>query len=880
MSVIYRNGVAYGAPQDWDDIPNKPDTVDGYGITDAYTKTEVDDALDTKVDKVTGKQLSTNDFSDEYKNQLDNLDDALDTKVDKVQGKGLSTNDYDNTEKAEVAKIANKADQATTYTKTETDNLLSPKATTTYVNTELTKKVDKVNGKDLSTEDFTTDEKSKLLGIEPGAQVNPDHYAASLITGVIDISHLPPTVIERQFDVQNDAARFNLTTDDVQNGDTVKVLYSGRMYLVVDDTKLNSEDGYSEYSAGRAGAVDWSGVENKPTTLAGYGITDGYTKTETNNLLNSKADTTTVNYSLGLKVDKITGKGLSTEDYTTAEKNKLAGIAAGAQANTVTGVKGDSESTYRNGNINLTKANIGLGNVNNTSDADKPLSTAAQAALDRKQDTLTFDSTPIENSMNPVTSGGLYLMKSETDKLINALAVGNLYGAIWDRTNAQCTRSRDAKAITTDITHFRYWGSVDANYDNPFDDIYPWSEMKQCNVDLELFRALTSSDSIKDAVIAWEDDPDFVTDGSNGFVGRYCPDFWYATIKDESTGFIEFLVSDVEIPGFLFHKESIRSIGFAVDDGNGGVTATDGQPLTNVSIGSIHTRAKTCGFTLENWWDHFAEAVVLPTVEFATLNAQNAIGDGCSNFYRENAADVPYIAETGATRVVLPNAFSSFAVEGSTLDFGASNGAVVLANRRTCTGYETYGADHISVKFDTPLDITTSMHVSCHGRNNGDSFGSKSGFIGTNTKNNAWYRGAIIHANRFQYLLGLYRASNNVLWYADRDKYNDYDALNTSVHKSTGLTLATSNGYTKELAYLDGIGIILGATAIGGNDQNPVGSFHYINASAGTTIALVGGGAGDGRLCGPCCVLWDSVSSYSRWAGAAFLRLKSENLGF
>lgn len=30
------------------------------------------------------------------------------------------------------------------------------------------------------------------------------------------------------------------------------------------------------------------------------------------------------------KVDKVTGKGLSTEDYTTAEKNKLAGIAAGA----------------------------------------------------------------------------------------------------------------------------------------------------------------------------------------------------------------------------------------------------------------------------------------------------------------------------------------------------------------------------------------------------------------------------------------------------------------------------------------------------------------------------------------------------------------------
>lgn len=36
---------------------------------------------------------------------------------------------------------------------------------------------------------------------------------------------------------------------------------------------------------------------------------------------------------LGGKVDKVNGKGLSTNDYTTAEKNKLAGIAAGAEVN-------------------------------------------------------------------------------------------------------------------------------------------------------------------------------------------------------------------------------------------------------------------------------------------------------------------------------------------------------------------------------------------------------------------------------------------------------------------------------------------------------------------------------------------------------------------
>ncbi|WP_135552622.1 hypothetical protein [Paenibacillus cymbidii] len=52
------------------------------------------------------------------------------------------------------------------------------------------------------------------------------------------------------------------------------------------------------------------------------------------------------------KVDKVAGKGLSTEDYTTAEKSKLAGIAAGAQVNAVTSVAG------RTGAVTLAAADV------------------------------------------------------------------------------------------------------------------------------------------------------------------------------------------------------------------------------------------------------------------------------------------------------------------------------------------------------------------------------------------------------------------------------------------------------------------------------------------------------------------------------------------
>lgn len=56
--------------------------------------------------------------------------------------------------------------------------------------------------------------------------------------------------------------------------------------------------------------------------------------------------------------------------------SKLQGIESGAQVNTVTGIKGNSESSYRTGNVNITKANIGLDKVDNTADSAKTVASA------------------------------------------------------------------------------------------------------------------------------------------------------------------------------------------------------------------------------------------------------------------------------------------------------------------------------------------------------------------------------------------------------------------------------------------------------------------------------------------------------------------------
>lgn len=64
-------------------------------------------SLQQKIDKVTGKGLSTNDFTDEYKEIIDDLEVDLSNKVDKIEGKGLSTNDFTNAEKTKLANLEN-----------------------------------------------------------------------------------------------------------------------------------------------------------------------------------------------------------------------------------------------------------------------------------------------------------------------------------------------------------------------------------------------------------------------------------------------------------------------------------------------------------------------------------------------------------------------------------------------------------------------------------------------------------------------------------------------------------------------------------------------------------------------------------------------------
>lgn len=99
---------------------------------------------------------------------------------------------------------------------------------------------------------------------------------AADINGTIPLNKIPAAALERITIVETDAARLALTSEQVQNGDSVKVTETGLMYAVVDDTKLGTADAaeaFTEYVVGTAAkaalaeAVPWSGITDKPESF-------------------------------------------------------------------------------------------------------------------------------------------------------------------------------------------------------------------------------------------------------------------------------------------------------------------------------------------------------------------------------------------------------------------------------------------------------------------------------------------------------------------------------------------------------------------------------------------------------------------------------------
>lgn len=212
---------------------------------------------------------------------------------------------------------------------------ISGKADKTYVDNKLDTKVDKVSGKQLSANDYTNDDKTKLAGIAAGAEVNvnADWNAES---GDAQILNKPTIITEEQVDqkinaaigsvyrVKGSVANYNsLPTEDVSIGDVYNLEDTGANYVATSTTpdwdKLSETVDLSGYLTKTDAASTYQPKGNYLTSVPEEYVTEtelnakGYaTTTQVNTKLDSSAYTATDVLSKVKTVDGV-GSGLDAD---------------------------------------------------------------------------------------------------------------------------------------------------------------------------------------------------------------------------------------------------------------------------------------------------------------------------------------------------------------------------------------------------------------------------------------------------------------------------------------------------------------------------------------------------------------------------------------
>lgn len=222
----------------------------------------------------------------------------------------------------------------------------------TDITTGLAGKVDKEVGKGLSSEDFTSSEKSKLAGIEPLATANQtdsyllnrsNHTGTQLASTISDFSTAADARITAQKGTNNGLA--TLSSVGKLTASQVPAIAITDTFVVASQAAMLALSGAEQGDVAVRTDLNKSFIltNNTPSVLANW-----------QELLTPTSPVSSVNGRTGA----VTGL---------AEQSSLI-----------------AHTTDTNNPHNVTKAQVGLGNADNTSDINKPVSTATQTALNNK----------------------------------------------------------------------------------------------------------------------------------------------------------------------------------------------------------------------------------------------------------------------------------------------------------------------------------------------------------------------------------------------------------------------------------------------------------------------------------------------------------------
>lgn len=518
----------------------------------------------------------------------------------------------------------------------------------------------------------------------------------------------------------------------------------------------------------------------------------------------------------GNKVDKVDGKQLSTEDYSTTEKNKLSGIASGAQVNVLEGLTLDGKAI----SIANKKAEIKDAEVTNARKSTTKNKTFASVTA--RIEELEEDVDSIET-----TRGHVYGIRRK----------------ITDNSSSAWERLFDSIGKVANAT--KNGGTVQ----NDFDSLAPWSEIKSCNYDLTTKK-----------INAWFGDANFKFDGTNGDVFTHVPKTYWKIYQEDDYDYV--LLADYPKAGFM------EVDGFFAGRYNGAVvddvlhTYSGLVPTTNKTIGAFRTLANALGDNFSQLdWRYFV-LQMLYLVEYANYNSQSMLGNGVMN--RKYLKTL--IAESNTNRVVIGSASGYYV--GQIIRIGTSDGGTQIADARKITAIETYDDGSITgsaITFDgAAVNIAVDNFVCTMAQITGqcDELGMKSGCLNNDGYHSMIYRGVEnLFANIWQWVDGINIKDHLAYICKDHSKYAS-DKFDGD-YKPLAYTNCDTNGNPKTLGLDVDEPFFRFPTAIGGGTSTYMCDYYWQNT--GNRVARVGGSFNSGADVG----LWswslDSTSSFAYW---------------
>ena len=620
-------------------------------------------------------------------------------------------------------------------------------------------KVDKVEGKGLSENDFTDTLKNKLDGIQAGAQVNPGNATTSAagLMSAADKTKLngiasgaTNVTIDSTLTQSGQAADAKKTGDEVA---TLKSQIDGldeTVYTTTESTETvtltTATDGYYDTNGhfnsglyGRRYAVVSPVVAGETYYLSTY-----TSSTAVPGIVYFKANDVFYGY------DKNgTGSGQMVTDYEFTIPDTVVKLVVQSAANTVAGTP----------------------------------------ALKKKVTSKSFSA----------------YTKTESDTITDDIysRVQYRYGIKWEIGNNDDLGARCFDAVGKSATI----GVGSTNGSSDFDTIYPWSEIKRCNISKNANGAET---------VTFEGETGFALDGTNGDVFVRIPKFYYERYRLNGYEYRVISAEGTTVhPAFVEDGKELDEIFISAFEGTvvdnklrsiGGV-----MPTSNLTAQTFLIAAQANGDNYSLYDSRCVDAVwALMAIEYGNRNTNRILGYGLANFEQavKSGRNLIRTAAT-STNTVRTSKWTSVAKEfipvGANITVCNDAQTTILTQAKVTACVDS--GDYTDWTFDgDPIDVDTDCFIGSAAFNTNWCEGAPNGALSWHTGRENW--STIAYSGRNNQHAIRYRWIENVfgnLWQFLPDI--TFDALQMYVcksmkdyemHKKTGTYYPENKLFTKQ----------------------------------------------------------------------------------